>query len=162
MILSDTTGFVGPNSPLANGSLILGIQAVAAYIYKWLDKIQTEGIRSFKVCDDVNEEYNQHVQKYLERTVWTGGCRSWYKRGTVDGPVVAIYGGSIFHLLEAMKNPRWEDFRMDRVPEARTNRFAYLGNGATVREAKGCSVGATQTTNFDEFWNLFVLPRIHD
>lgn len=159
---ADCSGFVGPNSPLANGSLILGIQATAAYIYKWLDKMQTEGVRSFEIHDDVNEEYNQHMQKYLERTVWTRGCRSWYKRGTVDGPVVAIYGGSVFHLLEAMKNPRWEDFKTDRTPEARINRFAYLGNGITLREAKGGSVGATQTVGFDEFWDLFVLPRIHD
>lgn len=42
-----------------------------------------------------------------------------------------------------MKNPRWEDFKTDRTPEARINRFAYLGNGITLREAKGGSVGAT-------------------
>lgn len=153
---------MGPNSPLANGSLILGIQATAAYIYKWMEKMQTEGVRSFEVDADVNEEYNQHIQKYLERTVWTRDCRSWYKRGTVDGPVIAIYGGSIFHLLEAMKNPRWEDFKMDRTPEAKINRFSYLGNGSTLREAKGGDIGATQTLDFDEFWNLFVLPQVHD
>lgn len=161
-ILTKYAAFIGPNSPLANGSLILGIQATAIYIYKWLCKLQTESVRSFEVDNAANEEYNQHIQKYLERTVWTRGCRSWYKRGSVDGPVVAIYGGSIFHLLEAMKNPRWEDFRMDRVPEAKGNRFAYLGNGVTLRETKGESVGATQTVSFDEFWGLFVLPDVHD
>lgn len=155
-------GFVGPNAPLANGSLILGIQANAVYIYKWLEKIQTEDIRSFEVRHDVNEEYNQHVQEYLKRTVWTGSCRSWYKRGTTDGPVVAIYGGTIIHMLEALKNPRWEDFTMDRTPEAKANRFAYLGNGFTMRETKKGSVGSTQTVDFDKFWDLFVLPQLHD
>lgn len=85
--------FIGPNSPISNGSLVLGVQATAMYVYKWLEKLQTESIKSFEVRHDANEEYNQHIQKYLERTVWTRGCRSWYKRGTVDGPVVAIYGG---------------------------------------------------------------------
>lgn len=102
------------------------------------------------------------MQKYLERTVWTRGCRSWYKRGTIDGPVVAIYGGTTFHFLEAIKNPRWEDFTMDRTPESSVNRFAYLGNGFSLRETKGESVGATQTLDFNEFWNLFVLPEIHN
>lgn len=102
--------FVVPNSPISNGSLVLGIQATAIYIYKWLEKLQCESISSFEVQHDVNEEYNQHIQKYLERTVWTRGCRSWYKRGTIDGPVTAIYGGTTFHFLEALKNPRWEDF----------------------------------------------------
>jgi hypothetical protein len=50
-----------------------------------------------------------------------------------------------------MKNPRWEDFKMDRTPEARTNRFTYLGNRTTLREAKGGDIGATQTLDFDKF-----------
>lgn len=154
--------FIGPNSPISNGSLILGIQATAVYIYKWLEKLQTEMIRSFEIRNDANEEYNQHMQRYLERTVWTRGCRSWYKRGTVDGPVVAIYGGTSFHFMEAIKNPRWEDFVIDRMPEARFNRYAYLGDGFTRRERKGESVGATQTLDFHEYWRLFVHPDIHD
>lgn len=154
--------FVGPNSPISNGSLVIGIQTTAIYIYKWLEKLQTEGIRSFAVREDANEEYNQHVQRYLERTVWTRDCRSWYKRGTIDGPVVAIYGGTTFHFIEALKNPRWEDFHLERCPEAKTNRFAYLGNGFTLRETKRGTVGATQTIDFDEYWKLFVLPEIHD
>lgn len=154
--------FIGPNSPISNGSLILGIQATAVYVYKWLEKLQTEMIKSFEVRHDVNDEYNQHMQKYLERTVWTRNCRSWYKRGTVEGPVVAIYGGTSFHFMEAIKNPRWEDFNVERLEEARANRFAYLGNGFSRREAKGQTVGATQTLDFDEYWSLFVLPDIHD
>jgi cation diffusion facilitator CzcD-associated flavoprotein CzcO len=154
--------FIGPNSPISNGSLVLAIQATAVYVYKWLEKLQTEMIRSFEVRHDANEEYNQHMQQYLRRTVWTRGCRSWYKRGTIDGPVVAIYGGTSFHFMEAIKNPRWEDFHIDRLPEASANRFAYLGNGFTKREMKGESVGATQTLDLDEYWNLFVLPEIHD
>ncbi|KAI9150713.1 FAD/NAD(P)-binding domain-containing protein [Paramyrothecium foliicola] len=154
--------FIGPNSPISNGSLVLGVQATAIYVYKWLEKLQTESIKSFEVKHDVNEEYNQHMQKYLERTVWTKGCRSWYKRGTIDGPVVAIYGGTSFHFMEAIKNPRWEDFNIERSEEARNNRFAYLGNGFSQRETKAGSVGATQTLDFDEYWNLFVLPEIHN
>lgn len=154
--------FIGPNSPISNGSLVLGIQATAVYVYKWLEKFQTQTIKSFEVRHDVNEEYNQHMQKFMERTVWTRGCRSWYKRGTIDGPVVAIYGGTSFHFMEAIKNPRWEDFNIERTEEAKSNRFAYLGNGFTLRETKAGSVGATQTLDFDEYLNLFILPDIHD
>ncbi|KAJ5604597.1 hypothetical protein N7510_009751 [Penicillium lagena] len=154
--------FIGPNSPISNGSLVLGIQATAVYVYKWLEKLQTEMVSSFVVRQDANDEYNQHMQHFLERTVWTRGCRSWYKRGTVDGPVVAIYGGTSFHFMEALKNPRWEDCHIKRLPEARSNRFAYLGDGFSLRETKSGSVGATQTLDFDEYWNLFVLPEIHN
>jgi hypothetical protein len=112
------------------------------------------------VRHDVNEEYNQHMQKYLERTVRTKDCRSWYKRGTIDGPVIAIYGDTSFHFLEAIKNPRWEYFHTTRTEEAKFNRFAYLGNGFSRREMKARSVGATQTLDLDEYWRLFVLPEI--
>lgn len=61
-----------------------------------------------------------------------------------------------------MKNPRWKDFKMDRTAEAKINRLLYLGNGNTLREAKGGDIDATQTLDFDEFWNLFVLPQVHD
>lgn len=57
------------------------------YIYKCIDKIQTESIRSLEVSSDATVDYNEHVQKFLDRTVWVAGCRSWYKRGTIDGPV---------------------------------------------------------------------------
>ena len=63
--------------------------------------------------------------------------------------------------MEAIKNPRWEDFDMDSCGEAKKNRFAYLGNGFTLRETKGGTIGATQTLDFDEYFNLLVLPDIH-
>lgn len=154
-------GFVGPNSPLANGSLILAIQITGVYIYRCMEKLQTEGYKSLEIRKDANDEYNEHVQQYLARTVWEGDCRSWYKRGTVDGPVVAIYAGTCFHFMEGLKNPRWEDYHFERLHAAARNRFAYLGNGFTQREARGGSMGETQTLSFDDFWKLFVLPEIH-
>lgn len=151
--------FIGPNSPINNGSLVLGIQMTAVYIYRWIEKIQTELLRTVEIRHDANEEFNQHIQKYLERTVWTQGCRSWYKNGTIDGPVIAVYGGTSFHFIEALKNPRWEDFHITREPGS--NRYAYLGNGFTLKETRGESVGVTQTIDFDGFFDLFVLPNTH-
>lgn len=153
--------FIGPNSPVSNGSLVLAIQMTGVYIYKCIEKLQTEGYKSLDVRTDANDEYNQHAQTYLARTVWTGGCRSWYKRGTVDGPVVAIYAGTSFHFMEALKRPRWEDYNLERMPDESRNRFSYLGNGFSRAELGGGSVGETQTLNFDDYWSLFVLPDIH-
>lgn len=131
-------------------------------MYKCITKLQTEGIQSLDIKHEANEEYNEHMTQYLERTVWRRGCRSWYKRGTIDGPVVAIYGGTTFHFMEALKNPRWEDYDIGYTTEASRNRFSYLGNGFTMAETKSGTVGATQTLNFDDYWKLLVLPDIHD
>uniref|UniRef100_A0A8H7KCV7 FAD/NAD(P)-binding domain-containing protein n=1 Tax=Bionectria ochroleuca TaxID=29856 RepID=A0A8H7KCV7_BIOOC len=153
--------FIGPNTVINNGSLVLGIQMTAVYIYRWIEKMQTELLKSIEVRQEANDEFNEHIQTYLQRTVWTGNCRSWYKHNGVDGPVTAVYGGTTFHYMEALKNPRWEDFHIVRDPETKRNRFAYLGNGFTLNETNGKTVGVTQTVDLDEFLGLFVLPSTH-
>lgn len=154
--------FIGPSSPISNGSLVQGIQMMGVYIWKCIDKIQSECIKSLTIQEAATRDYYTHIQKFLERTVWVGGCRSWYKRGTVDGPVIAIYGGTSFHYIEALRNPRWEDYHIDLVPMKQPNRFSYLGNGFTIRETNNGSVADTQTLNFDEYWRLLVLPELYD
>jgi hypothetical protein len=74
------------------------------YIYRCLEKLRTEDYPSLEVRADATEDYNEHVQQYLSKTVWVGECRSWYKQGTIDGPVVAIYGGIVFHFIDSLKN----------------------------------------------------------
>lgn len=41
--------FIGPNPPVSNVGLPQGIQAQAIYIYKCMEKMQTQGIRSMDV-----------------------------------------------------------------------------------------------------------------
>jgi hypothetical protein len=79
-----------------------------------------------------------------------------------NSKVIAIYGGTSFHYVEALRNPRWEDYRIDLISMKTPNRFEYLGNGFTLREAKGGKVSDTQTLDFDEYWNLLVLPDLYD
>jgi len=160
ILLLTEIAFIGPNFPVSNGSLVLAIQAEALYIYHCITKLQTECIRSMDVKFDANREYNEHVQAYLQRTVWAGNCRSWYKRGTIDGQIVAIYSGTSFHYTEALRNPRWEDWQFESTHPS--NRFSYLGNGITLREARGGTVGDTQTLNFEDYWNLSVLDSIYE
>lgn len=156
------TVFIGPSSPLSNGSLVQGIQMMGIYIWKCIDKIQTECIKSLAISHGANNDYYEYTQKFLDRTVWVGGCRSWYKQGTVKGPVVAIYAGTSFHYIEALRHPRWEDYHIDLIPMKAPNRFAYLGNGFTISETTGGSVADTQTLTFDEYWKLLVLPELYD
>ncbi|KAI1608173.1 hypothetical protein EDD37DRAFT_583319 [Exophiala viscosa] len=152
--------FIGPNSPISNGSLVQAIQITGIYIAKCIAKLQKQGVKSMDVTAAAQDDFNQHCGAYLANTVWSSSCSSWYKQGTTCGKVVAIYCGSSYHFIEALKEPRWEDYHFEYVGDARPNRFAYLGNGMTLAETRAKSVGATQTLNFDEYWNLFNLPAI--
>jgi hypothetical protein len=63
--------------------------------------------------------------------VWSGGCKSWYKQGTVDGKVNALFAGSGMLYKRLITDLRPEDFEIEyRSP----NVFKFLGNGFTAFE----------------------------
>lgn len=74
---------------------------------------------------------------------WSSGCRSWYKRGTSNGKVTAMYAGSLNHYRQMLATFRTEDFLIDyRSP----NRFRFMGNGLTIPEDK-------REENFADYMN---------
>lgn len=54
--------------------------------------------RSFDVKQDAQDEWNVYGEEILKRTVWTGGCKSWYKN-SATGRISALYPGSILHFV---------------------------------------------------------------
>ncbi|KAL0633164.1 hypothetical protein Q9L58_007950 [Maublancomyces gigas] len=124
----------GPNCPIGHGSLLAVMEWTSEYILKWVVKLATEEIKSFAVKPDVLNEYNVYIQEFLKRTVWTSGCRSWYKSGTIDGKVTAMYPGSIIHYKELVENIRGEDFDYKYNGP---NRFRFMGNGKALLELEG-------------------------
>ncbi|CZR66978.1 related to steroid monooxygenase [Phialocephala subalpina] len=127
--------FTGPNSPVSHGSAIPIIEHTTKYILKMLYKCQTESIKAICPSPSAIREYKTHADVFLTRTAWSTKCRSWFKNGKIDGPVVALYPGSRIHWFHMMTNPRYEDWEWTRLNPL--NRFAYLGNGFSVREGAG-------------------------
>ncbi|KAK4990721.1 hypothetical protein LTR66_006724 [Elasticomyces elasticus] len=123
--------FNGPNCPIGHGSLLAVMEWTAEYILRWVRKIATQSIKSATVSAKAVDDYNVYSQEFLKRTVWTSGCRSWYKNGKVDGKVTAMYAGSVLHYKEILEEFRTEDFEFEYRSK---NRFAFMGNGMTVRE----------------------------
>lgn len=89
--------------------------------------------RSVQVRQDATDDYNAYSQEFMKGTAWSSGCRSWYKNGTTDGNVTAMYAGSLNHYRQMLESFRTEDFIIDyRGP----NRFRFMGNGLTIPEHK--------------------------
>ncbi|KAF5561450.1 sterigmatocystin biosynthesis monooxygenase stcW [Fusarium phyllophilum] len=124
---------LGPNCPIANGSLIPCIESSAKYIVQVITKIQTDQIRSLDVKQPIQDAFNDYVQEVHKDLVWTGSCQSWYK-DRKSGRVVAVWPGSSIHFMEMIENPRWEDFDIKYI---NSNPFSFMGNGISQREAKG-------------------------
>lgn len=96
-----------------------------------ITKVQVEMIKSIRVKQQAVDEFATHIDTFMPRTAWAGKCRSWFKRGKIDGPITAIHPGSRIHWFHTMERPKFEDFEYEYDTG---NRFQYLGNGFSTRE----------------------------
>ncbi|PWN92577.1 FAD/NAD(P)-binding domain-containing protein [Acaromyces ingoldii] len=127
----------GPNSAAGSGDLVVLLQTEVDYAVQCLQKLQLEGYKSLEVKREAVEEFQEYAQTYFKKTVFGTKCRTWYKSGRSEGPVTALWPGSILHGVKTLLRPRWEDYKLEPLPESRRNRFQYLGNGYTVAEEDG-------------------------
>lgn len=130
--------FLGPNAPIGHGSVFTLSEHIAKYITGIIRKCQTEGIKAIAPSQAAVDEYFEHITAFMPRTAWAatgGGCRSWFKNGSEDGPVTALHPGSRIHFFHMLERFRGEDWEFVYEGDGRKrNRFAYLGNGFSTRE----------------------------
>ncbi|KAH7169887.1 hypothetical protein EDB81DRAFT_864441 [Dactylonectria macrodidyma] len=122
---------LGPNCPIANGSLVPCIESSVKYIVQILDKMQRDQIKSLEIRKEVQDSFNEYVQEVHKDLVWTGSCNSWY-RDRSTGRVTAVWPGSSIHFMEMIETPRWEHFEIRYV---HPNPFAFMGNGICLPRA---------------------------
>ncbi|KAH8684375.1 hypothetical protein BGZ60DRAFT_397427 [Tricladium varicosporioides] len=128
--------FLGPNTPIANGSLIPCIESSAKYIIAVLQKLQREQIRYLNIKQSVQDSFNAYTQAVHKDLVWSGSCRSWYKDNST-GAVTGVWPGSSIHFMDVVATPRWEDYEIEYM---NPNPFTFLGNGVSDREAKNADL----------------------
>lgn len=123
--------FMGPNAIIAHGSLVEAINWTSDYIIKWIRKIAEEGIKSVVPRTQAVDEFCRYGDEIHKRLIWSGGCKSWYKKNRVDGRVTATFAGSALLYKRLISEIRAEDFEIEyRSP----NRWRFLGNGFTDYE----------------------------
>jgi len=125
---------LGPNSGVGSGSLLIIIEREIDYAVKVVKKLQKERYKSIEVKQEAVDDFDEYVDSYFRRTVYSQNCRSWYKMGSKDGRVAALWPGSCLHALHALDEPRWEDYEFEPLDVGVKNRFYYLGNGWTEPE----------------------------
>ncbi|KIW76442.1 hypothetical protein Z517_11188 [Fonsecaea pedrosoi CBS 271.37] len=126
--------YFGPNGGPMTGSTMLMLEWVCDYATAAIQKLQREYYKSMVVKPSANKAFSRHVDKFFAKTVFTQPCNSWFKRGTVDGRVVANWPGSGVHSRKTLLNPRWEDFDYEVMPEIEENVLGWMGNGMTVAQ----------------------------
>lgn len=68
----------GPNSPIANGSLISGVETEIDYAYKCITKMQTENISSLEASEEAMRDFIDYRNVLMKEMVWSSTCRSWF------------------------------------------------------------------------------------
>lgn len=123
--------FLGPNTPISNGSLMGTLEATAAHFVQLVSKKVRENVASFDVWPEVQADFDRHTQGVMKNMVWSGACRSWY-RTNGNGKVTALWPGSSLHYREVLAAGRFEDFQW----KYRGNRFSYWKEGLSAMELR--------------------------
>ncbi|KAL2356342.1 hypothetical protein BJ546DRAFT_599721 [Cryomyces antarcticus] len=133
--------YLGPNGGPGTGSTIILLEQVADYICKAVSKLQREGLKSMVAKEGPIKQFGQYVDTYMKRVVYGSKCRSWFKRGEMDGRVVAVYPGGSMSAIQVLENPRWEDFdwTYPAASDTSLNMWAWLGDGMTRNQKAGKS-----------------------
>ncbi|BGP55503.1 hypothetical protein JCM8202v2_003107 [Rhodotorula sphaerocarpa] len=126
----------GPNSSLGSGSLLVLFEREVDYAVSCIAKMLREDYRTMSVKQGAVDDWMEYVGAYFPTTVFGTKCRSWYKKGLEEGPVVALWPGSCLHAIETLRHPRWEDFEYTSAAR-HGNRFGWVGNGWSPTEAAG-------------------------
>ncbi|KAF5970676.1 flavin-binding monooxygenase [Fusarium coicis] len=70
--------FLGPNWPVAAGSIMAALDANGEYAIMLMRKLQDELVKSICPSQKATDEFNEHTQTWGVGTVWGQPCRSWY------------------------------------------------------------------------------------
>ncbi|KAF3202707.1 hypothetical protein TWF191_004845 [Orbilia oligospora] len=124
---------LGPNSGVGTGSLTIVLEREVDYVCKAVQKIQRENIKTIEVKASSVRSFQKYCDAYFPGTVFSMKCRSWYKGGTYDGKVSALWPGSCLHAERVLSNPRWEDWEYEYMNDSE---HGWLGNGWTMADVK--------------------------
>ncbi|KAM0544679.1 hypothetical protein ACHAPJ_011740 [Fusarium lateritium] len=116
------------------GTFIHSIENQITYYAKVLRKVSSEGIKTITPSAKAVDDFISYADAYFPTTVMTGNCSSWANGGRPGARIHGAWPGSASHLTFIRRNPRWEDFEYEYVSGS-GNRFAFYGNGRTLREA---------------------------
>ncbi|TVY93944.1 putative sterigmatocystin biosynthesis monooxygenase [Lachnellula willkommii] len=125
--------FLGPNWPIAQGSIMGALDANGDYAISILKTLQKEQIKSFSPKQEASDQYNEHTQTWSQLVVWGKGCRTWYKDNDT-GRLRGVYAGSSMHYREMISRVRWEDMEIDYLNKH--NKFAFMGIGRHMSQSE--------------------------
>lgn len=98
----------GPNSNLGHSSIIIMIEAQAGYITRLLKHAYDNGNKQIRVRPEAEEAWNRAIQRDLGKTVWSSGCKSWYK--DERGHIFSLWPHSTTRFIREMRRAPLDEY----------------------------------------------------
>jgi cation diffusion facilitator CzcD-associated flavoprotein CzcO len=105
----------GPNTNTSGGSIIVYLEAQAAYIRQALQQLQTRAAGAIDVLPEVEAAADRALQARFAGTAWIG-CHSWY-RDENSGRIVANWPGYMREYLECTRELNPDEYRFAPLPD---------------------------------------------
>ena len=109
----------GPNTNTSGGSIIVYLEAQAAYLRQALQELGQRGAGAMEVRPEVEAASDRELQARFAGTAWTQ-CDSWYR--TDSGRIVANWPGYMREYLQRTEHLAAAEYSFaplpDRVPAA--------------------------------------------
>lgn len=104
---------VGPNVTLGHSSMVYMIETQVNAISRVLKTMQENSSATVEVKLDVQQEYNEGLQKLLGGSIWATGCDSWYKHRT--GKITQLWPGFTFTFRRRNRDFKLSDYHFDSL-----------------------------------------------
>lgn len=98
---------LGPNTPIGNFSVIAMSEVQANYLMQVIRDWQQKKFDELDVTIDAFKKFNAYLKSGMGKTVWLGGCNSWYLDADGD-PAMWPYTWKQWE--KEMKTPDYKDF----------------------------------------------------
>ncbi len=103
---------LGPNTPIGNFSVIAMSEVQCNYVLQCVARWCDEGFDEMNVKAVAMKEFNTYLKRGMSKTVWVGGCNSWYLDKDGDP---AMWPYTWKQWVNEMAEPQWGDFVLSRV-----------------------------------------------
>ncbi|MDZ7915200.1 MAG: NAD(P)/FAD-dependent oxidoreductase [Rhodococcus sp. (in: high G+C Gram-positive bacteria)] len=98
----------GPNSGPGHSSALVYMEAQIDYIVEAISRVLDENLHSADVRQDVQDAYNDEIQRKLAKTTWNSGCSSWYL--TEDGFNATMFPGFATQYVNQLQRVEHADY----------------------------------------------------
>jgi len=98
---------LGPNTPIGNYSVIAMSEVQSRYVLKLIDHWRQGNLQEVEATEEAKVRYNEYLKAGMGKTVWVGGCQSWYLDPDGDP---AMWPYSWDQWVKELEEPDLDDF----------------------------------------------------